>query len=140
MIGKFEIWSPLQLQVDLTLLHCSTRQAIYGLGLAAAAAAEGGDFAAEVVFMSLAVLLVTQTDFVRPTTTGKRIERGGGGGGGGNSVIWSTGSLTGCQCPFRCLHPYFGSRHLSRCRCTTRGSSGLQSYRNGRGDRRAQRC
>ena len=73
----------MQLQVDLTLLHCSPRQAIYGLGLAAAAAAAGGDFAAEVVFMSLAVLLVTQTDFVRPTTTGKRIERGGGGGSHG---------------------------------------------------------
>ena len=60
----------------------------------AAVAAEGGDFAAEaeVVFMSLAVLLVTQTDFVRRVRrrrrTGKRIERGGGGGG--NGVISST--------------------------------------------------
>ena len=78
----------MQLQVNLTWLHCT--QAIYGLRLVVAAAAEGGDFAAEVVFMSLAVLLVTQTLSVRRLSggrTGKRIERGGGGG---NGVISST--------------------------------------------------
>ena len=81
----------MQLQVNLTWLHCT--QAIYGLRLVVAAAAEGGDFAAEVVFMSLAVLLVTQTLSVRRLSggrTGKRIERGGGGGDCGNGVIWSS--------------------------------------------------
>ena len=83
----------MHLQVDLTWFHCISRQAIYGLRLVVAAAAEGGDFAAEVVFMSLAVLLVTQTLSVRRLSggrTGKRIERGGGGGDCGNGVIWSS--------------------------------------------------